>query len=87
MLTYKPKIFFVQALNSDLSVCMATIRYRGPITAIAKNEQLLEEKKTRTKFQRYISKAEGLVSVYTEIQIDTQISDDSCCVLQASWQI
>ena len=56
--------FSIQELDFDRLVCMAAIFYSG--TAVPKNEQLLEEKRTYAKFQTNISKTEGLVRVYPD---------------------
>ena len=43
--------FSIQDLGFDRSVCMAAIRYSGPISELPTNEQLLAEKRTCAKFQ------------------------------------
>ena len=39
------KVFSIQALDSDCSVCMAAICYSEPISAVPTNEELLVEKR------------------------------------------
>ena len=52
------KKFSIQALDFDRLVCIAAICYSGPISAVPTYKQLLDEKKTCTKFQINISKTE-----------------------------
>ena len=66
------KKFFIQALYSDCSVCMAAISYSDPISAVPTNEQLLKEKWACAKFQIEISKTEGLFRIYTDVQTNGQ---------------
>ena len=56
--------FPIQGLASDCSVCMAAICYRGPISAVPTNEQLLSEKRIGVKYQIDSIKTEELVCIY-----------------------
>ena len=66
------KKFPIQGLASDCSVCMATICYSGPISAVPTNEQLLSEKRTGAKFQIDSLKTEGLICIYTDRRTNRQ---------------
>ena len=52
------KKFFMQALDSDCSVCMAAISYSGPVSAVPTNKQLLGKKRLYDKFKIDISKTD-----------------------------
>ena len=69
------KKFSIQALDSDRLVCMPAICCSGPITAVATNEQILGEKRTRAKFQIDIDKwTYGQTEIIKSSQLVTLIT-------------
>ena len=66
-ITRQMKKFSIQGFYFDITIYVAAICYSDPISAVQTNKQLLRKKRMWAKFQIAISKAEGLVSVYTDI--------------------
>ena len=60
-ISFQIKKFFMQARDSDRSVCMAAICYSGPISAVSTYYQLFVKKRTCDELQIDISKTERLV--------------------------
>ena len=61
---------FIQGLYFDRPVCMATMPYSRPISAVPTNKQLLGEKRMDAKFLNDIFKTEGVVRVYAVRETD-----------------
>ena len=62
--------FFIQALDSDRSVCMAAKCYSCPISVVPTNEQFILKKRMCANFHIDVLKTERLVHVYTGEQTD-----------------